>query len=132
MTNKEVVTKFFTDGYTNKNYDYVMEHVAKDYIDNSPAGVRSNAEAVGILKLVAEQFTDLKCTVLDVFGEGDMVAVRVLFEGIHTGECMGIAPTGRKIGFEALETFRLENGVIVESWGYWPDKEIEYKLTCEN
>jgi hypothetical protein len=27
--------------------------------------------------------------------------------------------------FEALENFRLEDGKIVESWGYWPDKEIE-------
>ena len=29
---------------------------------------------------------------------------------------------------EALENFRVADGKIVESWGYWPDKEIETKL----
>ena len=29
---------------------------------------------------------------------------------------------------EALENFRVDNGRIMESWGYWPDKEIEEKL----
>lgn len=129
MTNKEIVIKFFEDGYTNKNYDYVMECMADDYFDHSPAAARSNKDAVGILKLVAQQFSDLKVTVLDAFGEGDMVATRVFYEGVHTGECMGIAPTGRKITFEGLENFRLENGIIVESWGYWPDLEIKQKLS---
>ena len=29
---------------------------------------------------------------------------------------------------EALEHFSVVNGKIVESWGYWPDREIEEKL----
>ena len=33
-----------------------------------------------------------------------------------------------KISFEALENFKVVNGKIVESWGYWPDREIENKL----
>ena len=65
---------------------------------------------------------------MDIFAENDMVAVRVLFSGLHTGLCMGIPATGKKISFEALEYFKVENGKIVESWGYWPDKGIEQKL----
>ncbi len=129
MTEKELVIKFFEDGYTNKNYDFIMECMADDYVDHSPAGARSNADAVNILKLVAEQFSDLKITVLDAFAEGSMVATRIKYEGIHTGECMGIKPTGKKITFEALENFKVVNGKIVESWGYWPDLEIKHKLS---
>ena len=125
MDNREIVIRFFDEGYTNKNYDYIMQHVSEDYYDHSPAGARSNKAAVEILKIVAQQFSDLKITVLDAFSQGNMVATRVLYEGVHTGECMGIAPTGKRICFEALENFRLEDGKIVESWGYWPDKEIE-------
>lgn len=129
MNNKEIVIKFFEEGYTNKNYDYVMQCMAENYTDYSPAAARSNKDAVDILKLVSKQFSDLKVTVLDAVAEGDMVATRVFYEGVHTGVCMGIAPTGRKIFFEALENFRLENGIIVESWGYWPDLEIMQKLS---
>ena len=41
---------------------------------------------------------------------------------------MGIPATGKRISFEALEYFRLADGKITESWGYWPDREIEEKL----
>lgn len=131
MSPQQVVVKFFEDGYTNKNYDFIMECVSNDYIDHSPAGARSNADAVSILKIVASQFSDLKVTVLDVFSQYDMVATRIRYDGVHTGECMGIAPTGKPISFEALENFKVVNGKIVESWGYWPDKEIEAKLKGE-
>lgn len=129
MSEKDIVVKFFEDGYTNQNYDFVMNCMAENYIDNSPANARSNKDAVGILKIVAGQFSDLKVTVIDAIAEGDMVATRVLYEGIHTGECMGIAPTGKRITFEGLENFKVVKGKIVESWGYWPDKEIESKLS---
>lgn len=128
LTPKELVVKFFEEGYTNHNYDFVMACVAENYIDHSPASARSNADAVGILKIVAEQFSDLTVQVLDAFAEGGMVATRVLYEGIHTGTCMNIPATGKRISFEALENFRVDNGRIMESWGYWPDKEIEEKL----
>ena len=128
MSPKDIVVNFFEVGYTNHNYDFIMKCVAENYIDHSPASARSNADAVGILKIVAEQFSDMTVTVLDVFVEGCMVATRILYDGIHTGTCMGIPATGKHITFEALENFKVENGKITESWGYWPDKEIEQKL----
>ena len=131
LSPKDIVVKFFADGYTNKNYDFVMTCVAENYIDHSPASARSNADAVGILKIVAHQFSNLTVKVLNVFAEGGMVATRVLYDGIHSGTCMGIPATGKHITFEALENFKVEKGKITESWGYWPDKEIEQKLKSE-
>lgn len=128
LSPKDIVVKFLEDGYTNHNYDFVMNCVAENYIDHSPAAARSNSDAVGILKIVAGQFSELRVNVLDVFAEGSMVATRTLYDGVHTGTCMGIPATGKHISFEALENFKVEKGKIVESWGYWPDKEIEQKL----
>ena len=128
MTPKELVARFFEAGYTEKDYDFVLRCMTDDYFDHSPAAARSNAEAVGILQLVAQQFSDFTAEMLDIFAENGMVATRVRFTGVHTGECMGIAPTGARIEFEALENFRVEGGKIVESWGYWPDKDIERQL----
>ena len=128
MTNTEIVNRFFKEGYENKNYAEVIDLVAEDYIDHSPVGARSNAQAVEILKIVAGMFSDLSIKMLDIFAENDLVATRVLYDGVHSGECMGIPATGKRISFEALENFKVVNGKIVESWGYWPDKEIEEKL----
>ena len=129
MTEKDIVYKFFKEGYEIKNYDVIMECVSENYIDHSPAGARSNADAVNILKIVEGQFSDLKIEVLDIFAENDMVATRILYDGVHVGTCMGIPATRKHVSFEALENFRVEEGRIVESWGYWPDKEIEQKLS---
>ena len=128
MTNIEIVSHFFKEGYEYKNYDLVMSYLSDDYLDHSPAGARGNSQAVEILKIVASQFSELTTEILDIFSDNDLVAARVLFEGIHSGVCMGIPATGKKIRFEALEHFRVAGGKIVESWGYWPDKEIEEKL----
>ena len=128
MDNKEIVAAFFIEGYTKKNYEYIMEYVTENYYDYSPANAKSNVDTVGILKIVADQFSELKAEVVNVFGENNMVVVRVSFEGIHSGMCMGVPATGKKICFEALEYFRVDNGKIVESWKYWADKDIEQKL----
>lgn len=125
MTNKEIVKAFFVESYQNHRYDFAMKHMAADYYDHSPAAARSNQEAVGILKLVESMFSDLQIEVLDLIGEEDMVASRIKYKGIHTGICMGIKPTGKRIEFEALEIFKLKDGIITESWGYWPDLYIK-------
>ena len=121
MTPTELVIRFFEEGYTNRNYGFVMDCMTEDYIDNSPAAARSNADAVGILKIVAGQYAYLNETVIEAFAEGGMVATRVRFDGLHN-------ESGKRVSFEALENFKVMNGKIVESWGYWPDKEIEEKL----
>ena len=128
---KNVVKTFFEQGYEAHNYEYVMDCVATDYVDHSPASARSNADAVNILKIVEGQFSDLKITILDLFAEGDMVATRIRFEGTHSGTCQGVPATGRHISFEALENFRVVDGRIVESWGYWPDDDIRRQLAGE-
>lgn len=126
---KHTVNSFFEEGYAKHNYDFIMNCVSSDYIDHSPAQARSNADAVGILKIVRDQFPDLKITILDIFAENDMVATRILFEGTHSGTCQGIEAIGKRVCFEALENFKVIDGKIVESWGYWPDDEIRRQLT---
>lgn len=125
MTNKEIIKAFFVESYQNHQYDFAMKHMVADYYDHSPAAARSNREAVGILKLVESMFSDLQIEVLALIEENDIVASRIKYKGIHTGSCMGIEPTGKRIEFEALENFRLKDGIITESWGYWPDLYIK-------
>ena len=128
MDDKELVSRFFVEGYEKKNFDFIMECLAENYLDHSPAGARSNRDAVGILKAVSGTFGDMRVSMEDIFSENGMVATRVRYEAVHIGEWMGIAATGRRIAFEALENFKVADGKIVESWGYWTDKEIEHLL----
>ena len=125
MNNREIVSEFFINGYTLQNYDWIMEYVAEDYLDHSPAGARTNQDCVDVLTGTAQSLSGMQVEVLDLIEEDSKVTVRAQFTARHTGQMMGFAPTGRVISFEALEIFKVENGLITESWGYWPDLYIK-------
>lgn len=129
MTNKDIVKGFFIEAYQNQNYDFIMQYFSDNYYDHSPANARSNADAVGIIKIVHTMFSDLNLTILDLIEENDMVAARIQFEGTHIGECLGIPATGKRIAWEALENFKVVDGKVIESWGYWPDLQMKELLT---
>lgn len=56
-------------------------------------------------------FPDLRCEVGDLVEEGDRVAWSVRATGSHTGEFMGIPPTGRPIEFLSLNVGEVRDGV---------------------
>jgi predicted ester cyclase len=41
---------------------------------------------------------------------------RFTFRGTHTGEFMGIAPTGRSVTMTGIDVVRIVDGKIVEFW----------------
>jgi predicted ester cyclase len=52
----------------------------------------------------------------DLVAEGDRVAVRTTFKGTHTGEFMGVAPTGKDVSIPIMLIYRIEGGKIAEHW----------------
>lgn len=55
-------------------------------------------------------------TIVQLIGEGNMVAARFQITGTHRGNFYGIPATGKAIDIAAGAFFKLENGKIVESW----------------
>ena len=128
-TNKELVIGFFLEGYVHHNYDFLMDHMAANYFDNSPCAAGTNLECVNVLKSTEQIFPDMQVDILDLIEEKDKITVRARFFGTHSAEFCRVPATGKKISFEAQEIFRIENGKIAESWGYWPDMQILELLT---
>lgn len=52
----------------------------------------------------------------DQVAEGDTVVTRFTGVGTHTGELMGIAPSGNRIRLSGIGIARVRDGRIVESW----------------
>jgi steroid delta-isomerase-like uncharacterized protein len=61
-------------------------------------------------------FTDGMATVEDMIADGDTVVSRLMFRGIHTGDLMGIPPTGKSVAIAETTIDRIADGRIVESW----------------
>jgi predicted ester cyclase len=90
------------------------------YVAHAPASLEPvplDSEAwTRFLSGFLQGFPDLRLTVEDAVGEGDLVAQRVAFEGTHTGEFQGLPPTHRKVSFSGLELNRFSDGRVVEHW----------------
>ncbi|HYP09050.1 MAG TPA: ester cyclase [Bryobacteraceae bacterium] len=44
---------------------------------------------------------------------------RLVLQGTHTGDGLGIPPTGRKVRVTGLVMARMANGQMVEAWNNW-------------
>ena len=93
---------------------------AQDYVAYAPVSLEPaplDSEAwTRFLAGFVEAFPDLRLTVQDAVGEGDLVAQRIHFAGTHTGEFQGLPPTHRKVEFSGLELNRFVDGRVVEHW----------------
>ena len=58
-----------------------------------------------------------KRTIIDrIVAEGDLVVTHSRSEATHTGEYLGLAPTGRHLTLEEMLICRIAGGRIAESW----------------
>jgi len=63
-----------------------------------------------------KSFPDLKFTILDIVEEGDLVAVRLTFEGTQRGEFEGVPATNRRIRVTEMLFAKVQDGKISELW----------------
>jgi predicted ester cyclase len=77
---------------------------------------------------LATVFSDQRWEVHDVIGEGDLVAIRLTHHGRHTGDLMGIPPTGREVAYEYVHFLRFRDGKVVEQWSVRDDMTLMRQL----
>jgi len=52
----------------------------------------------------------------DLIKEGGKVAVRATFHGVHQGDLMGIAPTGKEVSISLRLIYEIDNDKIANHW----------------
>jgi len=75
-------------------------------------------------------FPDYEVIPQQMVAEGDTVAVRCTFHGIHKGEFAGIPATGRPASSDFMIFYRIEDGRIAEHWITISWQDIVSQLTA--
>jgi steroid delta-isomerase-like uncharacterized protein len=60
--------------------------------------------------------SDLRLEIHETIGHEDRLAARYTVTGTHTGELMGIPPTGREISMTGVTVMHFKDGKVVERW----------------
>lgn len=69
------------------------------------------------VRSVRHAFSTYRCEVLDLLADGDRVAARVGFAGLHdAGPFLDAPPSGRRLAWEGVGFFTLEAGRIRHLW----------------
>ena len=63
-----------------------------------------------------EVFPDWHEEILDMIVTEEIVVSRYLSSGTHQGEYLGFGRTGRKISFEEISIYRIEDNLVSEQW----------------
>ena len=115
--NKAVVGRYVEEVWHQGNLDAADEMVAPDFVGHFPEG-----EAIGIegakehVIAFCTPFPDIHFTIEDMIAEGDKVAARLTFDATHTGELMGIPPTGVQTTVTGIFILQIGDGKLVEVW----------------
>ena len=117
--NKAIARRFFEQVWNEGNVAAIDELVAANYEDHSlPPGMPSGVEGLKqTIAMYQTAFPDTRMTVDDLFAEGDRVVARWTGRATHTGEMMGIPPTGKPLTVTGIEIYRVAGRKIVEHWG---------------
>jgi predicted ester cyclase len=100
------------------NVQTLDQIVGPGFVDHSPAPGQA-AGIDGLRQTIATfrgAFPDGRMVVRDLLADDDKVVARVSLIGTHQGDYFGVAPTGKPVSADGMETFRFANGMIVESW----------------
>jgi predicted ester cyclase len=63
-------------------------------------------------------FPDLHFEVDDLISSGDKVVSRITCTGTHSGEFMGMEPTGKNVSVQAIDIIRFgDDNLAHEHWG---------------
>ena len=112
--NKMLVRKWI-DVYNTHNLDSFDEFIAPNYIDHTNKVDREGLRQLFIMAFNA--FPDWHETIEDIIAEGDKVWIYVNYSGTHTGEFMGVPPTGKKLIVVGVSIFYIKDGNIIREWG---------------
>ncbi len=117
--NKATLRRFFDEVLQKGNMAVIDELVATNFVDHNPApGQAAGVEGVKqFFAALQAAMSNLQVDIEHILAEGDLVVTHMSIRGIHTGDLMGIAPTGKDVVLRISDIVRIVNGKAVERWG---------------
>jgi len=90
-----------------------------EYVLHAPIGTGDTVGYAGLRQRVIEfrtGFPDIHFDVESIIMEGDDASARWTLRGTHTGNFVGLEPTGRAVEVPGILMVRFARGRIIEGW----------------
>jgi predicted ester cyclase len=117
-SNIELVREYTRCVFNEHNPELAAEFVTPDvkWHGGTLGSIEGSDNLVALLRSFIGALPDLNAQEQDIVADGETVAVRFVVEATHEGELLGIAPTGNRVRWDAVDVYRLRDGKISEEW----------------
>jgi len=119
-------------------WDEIINHGKLEMFNDSnftrDVVMHANPDVVGIDSARAmyanyvNGFSNIKFTIVDVFGQGDKLVKHWNFKGKHTGTFFGIPPTGKEVNVEGATLVKMRGGKIAEEQDFFDNLAFMQQL----
>lgn len=123
LNNKAIVSRFYEELWNRRDLSVADEIIAPDCVTHQlQSGVAASGASRGPeevkhhIREWLDGFPDLRFDVERMIAEGDVVVSQSVMSGTHTGDWLGIAPTGKKVSVRLMVTQRIAGGKVTEDW----------------
>jgi predicted ester cyclase len=113
------LTRAFIDAINTQNGALSDEVLARNFLSYAFDGVRSRTETQKHFAALRNSFADLHFGVHENVGvlvENDLVALRTIVTGTHTGDYAGVGATGKQIQTSVSHFLRVRDDQLAEHW----------------
>ena len=116
--NKRIVREFIDAAFNKHQPDKAGEYMTPDikWHGGTLGTVEGRDNFVGLISAIVAALPDLRNVELDIIAERDIVSVRAVVEGTHSGDLLGIPASAKHVKWDAIDNYRVVDGKIAEEW----------------
>jgi predicted SnoaL-like aldol condensation-catalyzing enzyme len=123
MTNSQLAERF-AKTLTDHDLDAFAQLLDPHYVNHNRFATPGRDGAVAIFRAFLDAFEGFRVQADDVLDAGDSVVGRFTYRGRHTGEFLGVPPSGAEIEMRSIDIWRVSGGRFVEHWDELNDLEF--------
>ena len=121
--NIQLMRRWFQEVWNEGRIQTVHDLAHPDVVARGQRGaeseIRGAEEFVKFVHEIRGSFSDMKLKIEDILGVDDKVVVRWSATMTHTGDGLGLPPSGKAVRSRGITIARFADGKIVEGWDNW-------------
>ena len=107
----------------------IEKYMSADYVGRNPDGDQRGLDGFReLFSTYSTAFPDCHIELGQAVADDDTVAFHYVFRGTHTGELMGIAPSGNSVAVHGMGMSRFEDGKVVEDRVVWDSLSLMQQI----
>ena len=123
---RRLAIRWFNEVWNERKAETIFELLGSDSLGHQ----EGNVDIVGpeqfakFHRVFLETLPDMKVEILDTIAEDGKVCVHWHIKGTHTGEGLGLTPTGNEIRMRGMTWLLINEGKITEGWDSWNQQAL--------